>query len=183
MRHFYAKLTVKINQLTITTFNSTGEWRYNSAVLNFGSRRELSPSNCPGRFKPCYGAPDTHWIGGCCGRCASEIEPVARRCTDWSKEVIRHGKVCYVQAVMILAECEVDIVSRKFNMCMYIELSWDAVYISEVISTAGRGSRKCCRKLRIPHFLDSGVTYDGQVVSLTRRPRFTPRKISGTHFW
>jgi hypothetical protein len=33
--------------------------------------------------------------------------------------------------------------------------------------------------LRIPHFLDNRVTDDGEVVSLTRRPRFTPRKM----FW
>jgi hypothetical protein len=31
--------------------------------------------------------------------------------------------------------------------------------------------------LRLPHFLDSPLTYDGEVVSLTRWPAFTPGKI------
>jgi hypothetical protein len=30
---------------------------------------------------------------------------------------------------------------------------------------------------RLPHFLDSRLTDGGKVVSLTRQPRFTPRKI------
>jgi hypothetical protein len=39
--------------------------------------------------------------------------------------------------------------------------------------------------LRIPHFLDNRLTDGGEVVSLTRRQRFTPspRKIPGTHFF
>jgi hypothetical protein len=38
--------------------------------------------------------------------------------------------------------------------------------------------------LRLPQFLDSRLPDDGDVVSITRRPRFTPllRKILGTHF-
>jgi hypothetical protein len=35
---------------------------------------------------------------------------------------------------------------------------------------------------RLPYFLDSRLTDGGEVVSLTRRPPFTPRKIPGTHF-
>jgi hypothetical protein len=35
---------------------------------------------------------------------------------------------------------------------------------------------------RVPHFLDSRLTDGGEVVSLRRRPLFTPRKIRGTHF-
>jgi hypothetical protein len=33
---------------------------------------------------------------------------------------------------------------------------------------------------RLPHFIDSRLTDGGKVVSLTRRPRFTPRKIRGS---
>jgi hypothetical protein len=32
-----------------------------------------------------------------------------------------------------------------------------------------------------PHFLDNLLTDGGEIVSLTRRPPFTPRKIPGTH--
>jgi hypothetical protein len=34
----------------------------------------------------------------------------------------------------------------------------------------------------MPYFLDSRFTGGGKVVSLKRRPRFTPRNIHGTHF-
>jgi hypothetical protein len=33
----------------------------------------------------------------------------------------------------------------------------------------------------LPRFLDNRLTDGGEVVSLTRRPPFTPRKIRGTH--
>jgi hypothetical protein len=35
---------------------------------------------------------------------------------------------------------------------------------------------------RLPHFLDNQLTDGGDVVSLTLRPPYTPRKIPGTHF-
>jgi hypothetical protein len=35
---------------------------------------------------------------------------------------------------------------------------------------------------RSPQFLDNQFSVGGKVVSLTRRPLFTPRKIPGTHF-
>jgi hypothetical protein len=37
--------------------------------------------------------------------------------------------------------------------------------------------------LRLPHFLDNWLTDVGEVVSLTHRPPFTPRKIPGSHFY
>jgi hypothetical protein len=36
--------------------------------------------------------------------------------------------------------------------------------------------------LRFPYFLNNWLTDDGEVVSLTSQPPFTPRKIRGTHF-
>jgi hypothetical protein len=41
---------------------------------------------------------------------------------------------------------------------------------------------KVCETSRLPHFPDNRLTDGGEVVSLTRRPPFTPRKIPGTHF-
>jgi hypothetical protein len=35
---------------------------------------------------------------------------------------------------------------------------------------------------RLPHFLDNRLKDGGEVVSLTRRPPFTPSKFPGTHF-
>jgi hypothetical protein len=34
----------------------------------------------------------------------------------------------------------------------------------------------------LPHFLDNRFTVGGEVVGLTLRPPFTPRKIPDTHF-
>jgi hypothetical protein len=39
-----------------------------------------------------------------------------------------------------------------------------------------------CETSRLPHFLDNSLADGGEVVSPTRRPPFTPRKIPGTHF-
>jgi hypothetical protein len=39
-----------------------------------------------------------------------------------------------------------------------------------------------CETSRLPHFVDNRLTEGGEVVSLTRWPPFTPRKIPGTHF-
>jgi hypothetical protein len=46
----------------------------------------------------------------------------------------------------------------------------------------GRGGPQGCETSRLPHFRDSRLTNGGEVVSLTRRPLFTPRKIHDTHF-
>jgi hypothetical protein len=39
-----------------------------------------------------------------------------------------------------------------------------------------------CERSRLPHFLDNRLTDGGKVVSFTRRPPFTPKKIPRTHF-
>jgi hypothetical protein len=47
---------------------------------------------------------------------------------------------------------------------------------SKAISVTGRGGLQSCEMSRISHFLDSWLTYDGEVVSLIHRLRFTPQK-------
>jgi hypothetical protein len=39
-----------------------------------------------------------------------------------------------------------------------------------------------CQTSRLSHFLENRLTDGGEVVSLTRRQPFTPRKIPGTYF-
>jgi hypothetical protein len=48
------------------------------------------------------------------------------------------------------------------------------------IPVTGTGGQFGCETSRLPHFLDNRLTDGGEVVSLTRRPPFTPRKIPGT---
>jgi hypothetical protein len=52
----------------------------------------------------------------------------------------------------------------------------------KAIPVTGRGGPQDCETSRIPHFLGNRLTDADEVVSLTRRPPFTPRKIPGTHF-
>jgi hypothetical protein len=58
-----------------------------------------------------------------------------------------------------------------------------AVHVkSEAIPVTGRGGPEGCETSRLPHFLDNRLTDGGELVSLTRRALFTPRKIPRTHF-
>jgi hypothetical protein len=49
------------------------------------------------------------------------------------------------------------------------------------IPATGRGGPKFCERSRLSHYLDKRLTDGGDVVSLTPRPPFTPRKILATH--
>jgi hypothetical protein len=52
----------------------------------------------------------------------------------------------------------------------------------KAIPVPGVGGPQGCETSRLSHFLDNRLTDGGEVVSLTRVPPFTPRKIPGTHF-
>jgi hypothetical protein len=56
------------------------------------------------------------------------------------------------------------------------------LYIGKAIPITDRGGPHGCETLRLPHFVDIRLTDGGEVVSLTCRPSFTPRKIPGTCF-
>jgi hypothetical protein len=48
----------------------------------------------------------------------------------------------------------------------------------KAIPVTGREDPEGCETSKLPHFLDNRLTDGGEVVSLTRRPPVTPRKIS-----
>jgi hypothetical protein len=52
----------------------------------------------------------------------------------------------------------------------------------KAIPIIDRKGPQCGETSRFAHFLDNRLTDDSEVVSLTRRLPFTPRKIPGTHF-
>jgi hypothetical protein len=50
------------------------------------------------------------------------------------------------------------------------------------IRVTGRGCPCGCETSSLPHFLENRLTDGGELLSLTRRPPFTPRKTRYTHF-
>jgi hypothetical protein len=52
----------------------------------------------------------------------------------------------------------------------------------KAIPVTGREGPEGCETSRLPHFLDNRLTNGGEVVSSTRPPPFTPRKIPRTNF-
>jgi hypothetical protein len=53
---------------------------------------------------------------------------------------------------------------------------------SKDIPVTGREDQQGCEMSRLPHFPDNWLTDSGEVVRLTCRLLFTPRKIPGIHF-
>jgi hypothetical protein len=58
----------------------------------------------------------------------------------------------------------------------------NVIKIIEAIPLTGLRGPQICNTSRLPYFLDNRLTDGGEVVSLTRRPPFTPRNTSSTHF-
>jgi hypothetical protein len=56
------------------------------------------------------------------------------------------------------------------------------MYIIETIPVIGRRGLNSCDTSTIRHFVDSRLTNGGEIVSRTRRPPFTTRKLPGTQF-
>jgi hypothetical protein len=77
-------------------------------------------------------------------------------------------------------------VPKKSQLFPYEYLSIHVKCISKAknkaIPVTGRGGQQDCETSRIQHCPDNWFTDGGEVVSITRRPRFIPRNILGTHF-
>jgi hypothetical protein len=52
----------------------------------------------------------------------------------------------------------------------------------KVIPVTGRAGPQACQTLRLPHFRHNSLTDDSEIVSLTRRPSFTPQEDSWYSF-
>jgi hypothetical protein len=75
-------------------------------------------------------------------------------------------------------------VARMGRRGTHIGYWWESQK-NKAIPVTGRGGLKGCEMLRIPHCLDSRLTYGVKVVSPTHKPRSTLQKFyfsaSGTH--
>jgi hypothetical protein len=58
----------------------------------------------------------------------------------------------------------------------------EGIKISKAIPVTGSGGPQGCETLRFPQYLDNRLTDGGKVVSLTRRPLFTPQEGSWYSF-
>jgi hypothetical protein len=65
---------------------------------------------------------------------------------------------------------------------MIKQTDWTIVQECIPIPVTGRGGSYGCETSKLPHCLDNQLIDGGEVVSLKRRPPFTPRKVPGTHF-
>jgi hypothetical protein len=65
--------------------------------------------------------------------------------------------------------------------CQYSDEGCALYGKGKAIPVTGRGGPCGWETSRLSHFLDKRFTDGGEVVSLTCRPPFTPRKIPGTH--
>jgi hypothetical protein len=59
---------------------------------------------------------------------------------------------------------------------------WNGSDTNSLFPVTGREGPQGCEKSWLPHLLENRLTDGGEVVNLTCRPHFTPRKIPGTHF-
>jgi hypothetical protein len=71
---------------------------------------------------------------------------------------------------------------HPIHVCLWFLNFFKIIMKGKVIPVTDRGGPQGCETSRLPHFLDNRHTDGGEVVSLTRRPPFTARKIPGTHF-
>jgi hypothetical protein len=80
--------------------------------------------------------------------------------------------------LMLGISLTVEAYSVPADVCLLI--SFLVCVKGKAIPVTGHGGPDGCETSRLPHFLDNRLTDGGEVVNLTCRPPFTPRKISGT---
>jgi hypothetical protein len=85
--------------------------------------------------------------------------------TETPEGIMKHGIYIYIYIYIIIA-----------RLCGCLGKKGKAIPVT------GRGGLLGCETSRLPQFLDNRLTDGGEVVSLKRRPLFTPIKIPGTHF-
>jgi hypothetical protein len=78
--------------------------------------------------------------------------------------------------------CLKDVLNFVTYSFIFITLLLNSKVKGKAIPVTGHEDRNGCEMLRLPHFLNNRLADGGEVVSFTRRPPFTPRKIPGTHF-
>jgi hypothetical protein len=64
----------------------------------------------------------------------------------------------------------------------YKKLVAEGIKKGRAIPVTGRGGPQSCKTSRLPYFLDNRLTDGDDVVSLTRRPPFTPQEDSWRSF-
>jgi hypothetical protein len=108
------------------------------------------------------------------------------RAVDCYRTFIR---LLYCQWWNIITLCRIQIRCKKREMigprrslleAKLLKRNWKWRQKKNICVTGLRGPQGCERS-RLPHFLDNRLTDGGEVVILTCRPPFTPKKISGTH--
>jgi hypothetical protein len=71
---------------------------------------------------------------------------------------------------------------QLFQASYYLISAYINIKKDKAIPVTGCEALSCFGTSRPPHFLENRLTDGGEVVSLTRRPPFNPRKFRGTHF-
>jgi hypothetical protein len=89
----------------------------------------------------------------------------------------RSQNVALLKQGILLNTCSTD------NLCLtYTVINLGKGKQGKAVPVKGREGPWGCETSMLPHFLGIRLTSGGEVVSPTRRPPFTPRKIPGTHF-
>jgi hypothetical protein len=99
------------------------------------------------------------------------------------------GPCNLAEVCKVLDICEIIMVTAKMTMMvmMMMMMMMTIIIIIIIIKVTiplltGREAPWVCETSRLLQFLDNRLTDSGEVISSTRRPPFTPRKIPGTYF-